>query len=360
MSPVEAAVAAGLSAALVGFAVSGLVVRLGPVDAPDQGLGARASHRRPTPTSGGLAIVAASSVGAWIYVAVAGRPASYPPTAVPQIAAALALAAVLGLLGAMDDLFDLGARNKLAAQAVLAVLFALLAVHVEALPITGAVSLSLGLVAGVLGTALWIVVTTNAMNFMDGANGVAPGGAVIAFAALSAAAFASDDAATGGAALAAAAAGLGLLPWNVGGKLFQGDAGSTFSGFYFAALAVIASRRPGVYLYFGPVALLPFITDVLLTLLVRARGRRPLLQAHREHLYQLWLAEGRSHLALAVRVWAVAAAFALAALAGLAAPDLARLALFAGALVVSCGGWILMRRRLNAGASARPQQYPPP
>ncbi len=110
-------------------------------------------------------------------------------------------------------------------------------------------------------------------------------------------------------ALAGAAATAGFLPFNLKGRLFQGDAGALFGGFLFAALCLVACGRDGrgpVGLWFGPTTLLPFLTDVLLTLLRRARGRRSLLQAHREHLYQRWLAAapGRTHAALALRTTA--------------------------------------------------------
>ena len=68
----------------------------------------------------------------------------------------------------------------------------------------------------------------------------------------------------------------GFLPWNLGGRLFQGDAGALFCGFLFAGLAILSTApragSPGLSLYFGPLILLPFLTDVLLTLAHGAGG----------------------------------------------------------------------------------------
>ena len=108
------------------------------------------------------------------------------------------------------------------------------------------------------------------------------------------------------------------------------------------------ARRGGVSLYLAPFALIPFLTDVLLTLLYRAKHKRSLLQAHRDHLYQLWLTRtGGSHAALAWRAWGITAAFALAGLAAERAAAALQPWLFAVAVLVAVLGWKLARRRLE-------------
>ena len=97
--------------------------------------------------------------------------------------------------------------------------------------------------------------------------------------------------------------------------------GALFAAFLFAALCLAGAGPEGhgpVSLYFGPIALMPLLTDVLLTLLVRARRRKPLFSAHRDHLYQRWLrATGKGHLALAWRAGLIVTAYAALATAGL-------------------------------------------
>jgi hypothetical protein len=97
---------------------------------------------------------------------------------------------------------------------------------------------------------------------------------------------------------------------------------------------------------------LPLLTDVVLTLAVRARRRARLTQAHREHLYQLWLqATGRSHGALAVRVWALTAACTAAGLALERYAPAWSAAGLAAAVVGMSVGWVRMRGRLGGGSS---------
>ena len=328
--------------ALVSAILCGLIVWCGPVDPPR----ARGSHKRPTPTSGGLGLLAGAAVGAATAVALispAGR------GDLPAVAATLAVAGGLGLLGAVDDMVDLGAKAKLGVQAVVALLFALAVGRVRALPLVDHLALQLWPWVGAAGSALWIVVATNAVNFIDGANGVAGGALAVALGALGLGALAQGEPAVAAAALAGAAANGGYLPWNLGGRLFQGDAGALFSGFLFAGLSVVAERGGrGLYIYFGPLALLPLLTDVLLTLLVRARRGSSLLAAHRDHLYQLWLSRtGRPHGALAWRVAAIMGAYGGYALLVQRAPAGWRLALFGCGLAVCVAGWVGWRRRLT-------------
>jgi UDP-N-acetylmuramyl pentapeptide phosphotransferase/UDP-N-acetylglucosamine-1-phosphate transferase len=283
---------------------------------------------------------------------VFARLAPKPLADLGQIAAALGFAGALGLVGGLDDLYDFGAKPKLLIQTLLSIAFAAYVARIEAIPLTAATSLPLGPVVGVLGTALWLVVTTNAVNFMDGANGLAAGSLAIALLALAAAGFAGGAPGLGGAALMAAVAGLGFLPWNFPkARLFQGDAGALFSSSVLGALAVIgahASGRGPVFVLFAPVALLPFLADVLLTLLSRARAHKALLAAHSEHLYQRWLAcHGGSHVKLAWRTYGLMGAFAGFGLSLTRAGPTAQLFGFVAATAAMVGLWIVLRRQVS-------------
>ncbi len=338
-----AAYGAGFAVALLVSAVlAGLIAWCGPVDPPR----ARGSHDRPTPTSGGLAILAGTSLGAAVTAMLLPQAASGEARGVT---ATLAVSGGLGLLGAVDDMVDLGARAKLLVQMAVALVFALAVSRIVAVPLFGRVAVPLGPWVGALGATLWIVVSTNAVNFMDGANGVAGSALAVALAALGAGALCAGEQVVAAAALAGAAGNLGYLPWNLGGRLFQGDAGALFSGFLFSGLAVVAERGGGgVYLFFAPLALLPFLTDVLLTLLLRARRGQRLLDAHRDHLYQVWLQKtGRPHAALAWRVAVIMAGFGLLALGVQRAPAGLRPLLFCVALGGCVTGWVGLRARLE-------------
>jgi Fuc2NAc and GlcNAc transferase len=333
------ALAAGVSA-LLAFAGAGLVVACGPMDRPRP----RGSHSVPTTTSGGLAVIAAVSVALWLAATLA--PGDRAETV--RVALAVAFAGVLGLMGAVDDLYDLGAKTKLVVQLLASLAFAASVAHADALPV-GTGGVPLGPMLGIAGSALWLVVVANAVNFMDGSDGLAAGSVAIALLALGLVALSGGAPVLGVAALAGAAGFAGFLPWNLPiGRLFQGDAGSLFGGFLLAALALVGAQADGrgaAPLWLVPTALTPFLTDVLLTLLARAREKKVLFEAHREHCYQLWLvATGRSHTALALRVWALTALYAAA---GALAPPEWGLGVLAAGTGLAALGWVLLRKRLR-------------
>lgn len=347
MTSWPAAGLAALAAWLIAFALASVLAWCGPVDRPR----ARGMHKAPTPTSGGLAIAGGTAAALLTGLATT----RFGGGAQPALVAALILAFSHALLGAVDDVVDLGAKVKLLAQLVLALVFAV-AVHPSQVPLWPGVALDLPPLIAVPGTALWLVVTINAVNFMDGSNGLIAGSLAVVLAGLGLGALAGGQPVLPVALLGAAAACLGFLPWNFPkARLFQGDAGALFLGALAAGVAVAAAgatRGRPLDLFAAPTALLPLLTDVLLTLLARARRRLPLLDAHRDHLYQRWLsAHGGDHAALAWRVWLVMAVYtAGAAVAALAAAPAPLLTFLVG-LLIAIGGWLALDRGLRVKRS---------
>lgn len=271
----------------------------------------------------------------------------------PPLCAAFAIALLLGLIGGLDDVFDFGARAKLLAQVALALVFALFVAHPARVLIADGLTLTLPAGVAVAGTALWVVVVVNAVNFMDGSNGLIAGAMAIVLAGLGLCALTAPWPLLALLWLAGSAACLGFLPWNFPrARLFQGDAGALFAGALVATLAVIAGGKLGtdaaLNLLSAPIALMPLLTDVLLTLVLRARRKARLFEAHRDHLYQRWLAaHGGNHAALARRVWAIMGGFTFAAiLVANGAPAKAALTLV-GAVLVSVLGWLWVDRTLR-------------
>jgi UDP-N-acetylmuramyl pentapeptide phosphotransferase/UDP-N-acetylglucosamine-1-phosphate transferase len=334
-------VEAGLGALLLAFALAGAAAWCGPVDA----VKARSSHSRPTPTSGGLAIIAGACLGA---VAL-GEPGGGGR----ELAWLLGAAVFVGLLGAADDLLDLNAGVKFSAQLAAAAVIASQVAQVELLPLLPGVGLPVGAVAGFFGSVLFLIVVANAVNFMDGSNGLAPGVGVIALAGLGMAGL-KEAPEVAAVALVGAAAGLGFLPWNLRARLFQGDAGAFFTAALIGGVGLLLAQRGAASPYFVVFAVLPLLVDVLLTLLVRARRGVRLTEAHREHLYQLWLhATGKSHLALAWRAWALTAACTAT---GLWFELFAREWAFAGLMALVAllsAGWAKVRSALVRSAAAQ-------
>ena len=230
-----------------------LAPRWGLVDAPDA---ARKVHTAPTPLGGGvavwLAVAAPLAGGALLAVAARGGalPASIVPAVLrphldgaaeklPTLAAVLGAGTALAAVGLWDDKHDLPWRLRLAVQFACAA--AVVAAGVRfSLFLPG----TTGRLAGAAVTVLWLVVLTNAFNFLDNMNGLCAGTAAIAAAVLAAIMLLSLPRPhwfVGAFALVLCGALVGFLIHNWGGHIFLGDAGSTFVGFTLAVCCALGT-----------------------------------------------------------------------------------------------------------------------
>ncbi len=310
--------------------------------------GARSSHQTPTPRTGGAAIMLGFSIAALALSFVA-----------PGLAKLTGVIACAFALGMLDDARPLPAMIKLAGQIAVAALFVVVFGAVDSVPAPFIGVLSLGFAAPVF-TVFWIVAFMNAFNFMDGANGIASAAAVFALCALGVAAAGTGAATVAAASILLAGAVFGFLPLNFpAARLFMGDGGSQSIGFAIAALAALAaSAAPDAAktsALFMPIVFMPFLFDVAFTLVHRALRRRAIADAHNEHLYQLLMRLGASHVSVTalyltlIAVSTIAAIFANALPAGLA--FVVPVLLFALFIVPAL---TIFRRASAAGLLARP------
>lgn len=247
-----------------------LLVRQGLLDLPNR----RSSHHSPTPRGAGLACLF-GVLTALALSQVTGR--SVPWSAV-------APAVILALIGLADDRASLSAGLRLAGQALAGCL--------------------LGLAVGggwfVLAGALLAPLVVNVVNFMDGINGIT--GLSAAAWGLTAWVVAVGAAIPALAVIGAVTAGsaLGFLPWNAPtARVFLGDVGSyLFGGLVAAGLMVGWSSGAPPLVLAAPLAL--YVADTGVVLLRRLLRGDPLMQAHREHVYQrLVSTSGLPHLTVA-------------------------------------------------------------
>jgi UDP-N-acetylmuramyl pentapeptide phosphotransferase/UDP-N-acetylglucosamine-1-phosphate transferase len=275
--------AAAISAGVSGFLLkSRLGLRLAP-DLPND----RSLHREPIPRLGGLGIVLA--------LLAAGL-------CVAEFRLLGWLAGGLALVSLLDDLRGLPARVRLLA-------------HLGAAAVWVFAVLPAPTFLPVLFLVLLMAWGINLYNFMDGANGLAGGMALIGFAFLAAAAGLGGDARLALFALAVAAAALGFLVFNFDpARIFLGDCGSVPLGFAAGALALWGWQR-GVWDWPLPLLVFfPFLADATVTLVRRALRGEKVWQAHREHYYQRLVRMGWSHRRLALYAYALMAACGLLAL----------------------------------------------
>ncbi|HEX7155019.1 MAG TPA: hypothetical protein VF618_26315 [Thermoanaerobaculia bacterium] len=229
----------------------------------------------------------------------------------------LLLALPLALVGLVDDL-----RN-------VHPLFA----RIEALPFWWAVKLFVQLVPATLAVlfahllrpewfllllpvaVLFIAGVTNAVNFMDGINGISALEGVVCGTALAWLLTSRGDGEFALLPLAVAAAAAGFLPYNLrSGSIYLGDFGATAIGFVMAA-GTLRAVYMGVHPFAAVLPLLPFLADTGLTLVRRLRRRANVFSAHREHYYQRLTARlGNRHMPAALLWCAMAIVCSLCAI----------------------------------------------
>jgi UDP-GlcNAc:undecaprenyl-phosphate/decaprenyl-phosphate GlcNAc-1-phosphate transferase len=285
---------------LLSAAIVRMMIAIRVMDRPD----ARKAHHRPTPKGGGVGIVLAFLFG----ISVLYNFAEFARLADPYFRGVIEASVAIALVAFLDDVYDWPFIVKLGAQ-VLAALVAVgsgLYVSDFRIPYIGPLPFAR---AGVAATMVWLLFTTNAMNFIDGLNGLAGGVALVACL------FIVFIAEQHGGWFAYAAAGLlaagvaGFLPFNFPkARIFMGDVGSQFCGFMLAVLAIVASRFDGVELSFllMPMLLSGVLFDVGFTLIRRALQGEAVTQPHRGHLYQVAHRSGLPAVAVTLVHWGFA------------------------------------------------------
>jgi UDP-GlcNAc:undecaprenyl-phosphate/decaprenyl-phosphate GlcNAc-1-phosphate transferase len=275
-----------LAAAVVTALLTPLTMRLavatGAVDEPRE----RGLANRATPLLGGLAIFAGVLVAMLIWL-----PACFEKDS--QLWHGVLIgAALIALVGALDDRFDLPPWGKLAGQlaAAVRVVHFGVAVKVITLPFLGIFHLpNAGVTnAGPILTVIGLVAMMNVVNLSDGADGLAAGVCVIIAGTFAIIAFDLHRAAPGVLAALTAGAALGFLVHNFPpASSFMGDCGSNLLGLLMGCIAVEgAVKTTAVVSFVLPLILLavPFL-DTTFVVLKRVKYRRPIYAADSEHFH---------------------------------------------------------------------------
>src|SRR3984893_13439806 len=275
-----------LTAAAVTAVLTPLTIRfaraVGAIDEPRE----RGLSERPTPLLGGLAIFAGALAAALIWL-----PGGYRSDHQLWHGVLLA-AAVITLVGALDDRFDLPPAVKLAGQVLAAVIVVHFGVAVKAitLPFIGLLHFpNAGITnAGPLLTVVGLVAMMNIVNFSDGVDGLAAGVCAIIAAAMAVIAFDLERQQPGVLAALTAGAALGFLLFNFPpASSFMGDCGANLLGLLMGVIAVEAAVKTTTVVSFVlPLILLavPFL-DTTFVVLKRVKYRQPVYRSDSEHFH---------------------------------------------------------------------------
>jgi len=257
------------------------------VDYPDL---QRKIHRHPIPRIGGVAVFAAaaiSSLAAWV---IGADLLGLKPDMFRVLAVIAFPALAVFLLGLFDDLVGMKASHKLVGQIAAAGVAVAAGIRIDSIG-----GMALAPWAGALVTIVWLVACANAMNLIDGVDGLASGVALIAGSTFITAALLTGRLDLAVAFAPVAGALLGFLVFNSNpASIFLGDCGSLLLGLLLGCSGVLLANEPGMSRgMLAPVVLLaiPF-ADVSLAMARRFLRRQPIFSADRSHIHHRLLALG--------------------------------------------------------------------
>ena len=301
------AVVAGTTFASL-FLVRRLSFRVGAVVRPDE----RRVHERPTPTLGGVSMLLGVLVGMGVAWAMGSFDAVFEGSTEPL---GLVIAAVLiAGVGVIDDLRDVSAPAKLAGMVVAASVLVISGISILVFRVPFAGTFILSTDWSYLLSVLWVIGMANAINLIDGLDGLA--GGIVAIAAGTFFLYAHK---LGGEGLLAVGnigpliaiivlgACIGFLPHNIHpARIFMGDGGALLLGLLMAASTMVVGGRTdrsfsgNSFFFFAPL-FIPLVilgvpvVDTLFAIIRRARRRSGISTADKGHLHHRLMDLGHGH-----------------------------------------------------------------
>ena len=275
--------------------------KLNAVDMP----GHRKVHKVPIPTLGGLAIFFSFLAGLLIIQ--------------PQSSYHLAIvigALLMIILGFMDDLYHLTAKAKFLFQVTIACLVVFwgdLQVSFINLPFGG--QLEFGWLS-IIVTIFWIVGITNAINLIDGLDGLSAGISAIVLLTIGSMAIIMDNVYVLSMSIILFWSILGFLPYNFHpAKTFMGDTGSLFLGYMIAVLSLLGFKNVTFISFVIPILILAVpIFDTVVAIIRRLVQKRPIASPDSSHLHHKLLQLGMTHRQAVLFMYLLSSLFSFAAI----------------------------------------------
>ena len=287
--------------------VMNLAKSIGALDYPAE----RSIHSKAVPRLGGVAIAGAFGISILVFViykiAVGDMDLAMYWQQNRPLAGILIGSFIIFAVGVVDDIYDVKPIFKFSGQLVAAVVTVSFGVTVDFLG--SPFSDELIYIPYWLGTFLaifWIVALTNTINFMDGLDGLASGIVGISAIALYIIAIETGRLDVALSLVVLFGCLLGFLRYNFNpAKIFMGDSGSMFLGFFIGAITIqSAAKSTATIALLVPIVIMGIpIFDAAFAIWRRFVNRRPLSKADKEHIHHILLHKGLSHRATVLIIY---------------------------------------------------------
>ena len=255
------------------------------------GTGGRKIHSGQIPRLGGIAVFISCMSGCFLLHLLNNGTTTFFNERIFLIAMIVAFAS-----GIIDDFRPMRGIYKLIIQTSAAILATIAGLTVETITIPGIVTVNMGFLAYPL-TVVWIVAIMNAVNLIDGIDGLSSGVTMIALSFVSIVAYFMNNYSTMLISLIVLFSILGFYFFNFPpAKLFIGDGGAYFIGFMFATISLMGVKKSAmITLFLVPIILMLVpIIDVLQVMLIRYRAGNNMFHPDKSHLHHRLLSLGLS------------------------------------------------------------------
>lgn len=301
-----------ITAAITPF-IRKLAFVLGAVDNPN----ARRINKKPMPTIGGLAIFVAFNIGEFVLLRK-----DFPTH---ELFSVLLASSVIILTGLIDDILELKPRQKMFGIFVASlVVYFLAGIKVRELSLPFLGHIQLGWWSFPL-TIFWILALTNAVNLIDGLDGLATGVTLISLVTMGIVGFfflKSWQHYVPIMCIMLAACLLGFLPYNFHpAKIFLGDTGALYIGFMISVLSLKGLKNVTFVSLLVPILILGVpITDTVYAMIRRKLNRKNISQADKHHLHHQLMRMGLTHRQTVLAIYGISLIFSFVSLLSLVSP----------------------------------------
>lgn len=261
----------------------------------------RKIHTKPISMLGGSAILLSFLIGIWL-----GEPIER------EIKPLLLGSVVIYLVGLIDDLYDLKPIIKLIGQILAATVVVSYGVTIDFISLPIGPTIHFGWL-GIPITIFWIVAITNAINLIDGLDGLAAGVSVIALATIAFIAILQGNIFIIMICSVLIGSLLGFLVFNFHpAKIFLGDSGALLIGFIIGFVSLLGFKNITFISLFFPIVILavPFI-DTLFAMIRRVKKGHHIMQADKSHLHHKLLDLGYTHRQTVILIYSIAFMFSV-------------------------------------------------
>lgn len=279
--------------------VKSIAIKIGATDKPNY----RKVHEKIMPRLGGLAIYVSFLIGFLVFL----------PNTIHYLPIMIG-ATIIVFVGILDDLFQKSAKFKFIMQLVAATIPVIGGFKIDFITIPFADRIEFGFLAIPI-TILWIVAITNAINLIDGLDGLAAGIAAIAFLTISGLAVSMGNIPIALISFMMLGSTLGFLIFNFyPAKIFMGDTGSLFLGYMISVIAVTGLfKNVALFSLLVPIIILAIpILDTLFAIIRRIIHKKPISAPDKSHLHHCILKLGYTHKQTVILIYGMSSLFSLA------------------------------------------------